>query len=459
MFDVRNSLRPYFTIPNGAAFLFMAITLATSGDYGIHGDELYYMACGRHPAWGYVDHPPLVSLLVIVGTRIFGETMFGLRIMASIAGAVTVLLTAKIARKFGGGVFSQSFAALSICCSTVFAAIFGFFSMNPFDIMLCTLFMHTFICAVENPSWIKWTMVGLLSGAGVLNKYTFLVLGFSLFTSLVITRQWKVLRSPGLYAAGLIALVMFLPHVLWQMSNGWPTLEFMRNATGLKNIQLSPVSFFVQLIIGLNPFTLPVWLAGISFLLFSKRAAAFRFIGWTVIIFVLVYILQRSKFYYVVPVFPILLAAGAVEIEHFAKRAHAGWTRWTAMSLLLISGIVTTPFAVPIFPVEQYVSYAKSIGMWNMLRMEKNEDEEVLPIHLVHRMGWEKLVGEIAKTYRALPQSERDSCAILASWYGIAGAVDYFGPALGLPPAICPHNSYWSWGTGGYAGNVVLAVG
>ncbi len=454
----RTLFRGLLTIQNGAALLFLVLTLVTAGRYGFFGDELYYFACSKHLAWGYVDHPPMVAFLTFLSTHIFGETMFSLRLMSGMAGAVTVLLSARIAGLLGGGEFSKSLAALSICFAPAFPGLSSFFSMNPVDIMLCALLVVLFLDIIKAPSVTKWIAFGILLGAGLLNKYTFLVLGFSLLTSLVITRRWSLLRSPWLYVSGAVGFLMFLPHIMWQIHHGWPTLEFMRNATEYKNLSLSPLAFLSQLTMGLNPFTLPLWLSGLLYLLFNSRAQEFRFLGWTAVIFLLVYMIQNSKSYYVVPIFPLLLGAGAVAVERFSQILGSRWPRWVMVSILIVSGTTLMPLAVPILPVKQFVAYAKTLGIWNTIRMEKGEGD-VLPLHFVYRFGWEELVDTIGDAYKALPQDERDSCAVLASWYGIAGAIDHFGPKVGLPNAICPRNNYWLWGTRNYSGRVVLAVG
>ncbi len=251
---------------------------------------------------------------------------------------------------------------------------------------------------------------------------------------------------------------MFLPHILWQINNGWPTLEFMRNATEFKNLSLSPFTFLSQIIIGLNPFTFPIWLSGLGFLLFSRKIKEFRFLGWTAFIFVLIYMLQNSKFYYVVPIFPLLLSSGAVAVERYLMRFHIRFLKWVLVTILVVSGAILMPLAVPIFPVDQFVKYSKALGLQSELRMEKGESIS-LPLHFTYRFGWKELVDTVANAYNALPQHERKECAILASWYGIAGAIDHFGLKYKFPNSICPRNNYWIWGTHNYSGEVVLAVG
>jgi len=455
---IRATFREQISIPNIAALCFLVMTLLTAGRYGFYGDELYYIACSKHLDFGYVDHPPLVALLTFIERSVFGETKFGLRFLSGLAGAVTVLFSAKIAGMLGGGKLARSLAALSICFAVAFPAMSSFFSMNPVDITLCTVFIYLLSRTIAAPSPEKWIALGVLFGAGLLNKYTFLVLGFSVLLSLIITKRWDMLKSSWMYVGGMISIVMFLPHVMWQIRNGWPTLEFMHNAAEFKNLSLSPFAFLLQLTIGLNPFMLPLWLSGLLYLLLRKEIKKFRFLGWIAVVFLLVYLVQNSKIYYVFPIFPLLLSSGAVAVERFSQNYRVGWPKWVMGSAMVISGTVLMPLAVPILPVPQFVSYAKSLGLWNLIRMEKGEGD-VMPIHFVYRLGWEELVDSVSTAYNALPQNEKGECAILASWYGIAGAIDHFGPEHGLPNAICPRNNYWMWGPRNYSGDVVLAVG
>lgn len=343
------------TVPNAVALLFFLLILVGSTQYGFFGDELYYFACSKHLDFGYVDHPPLVALLTLISTWIFGETMIGLRFLSGLAGAITVLLSSQIARMLGGGKFAQALTALSVCLAPAFPALSSFFSMNPIDIMLCTLSIVLLIKTIEAPSPAKWVTFGVLLGIGLLNKYTFLVLGFSLLVSFIITKQWNLLRSPWIYISGVIAFLIFLPHILWQIHNDWPTLEFMQNATKYKNLPLSPVAFFIQLNIGLNPFTLPLWFSGMLYLIFNKHKKEIRFLGWMAVVFITVYVSQNSKIYYIAPIFPLLLSSGAVMIERFSQNHHISWPKWIVTSTIIVSGSLLMPLATPLLPVEQFI--------------------------------------------------------------------------------------------------------
>jgi 4-amino-4-deoxy-L-arabinose transferase-like glycosyltransferase len=451
-------LASLITVPNSAALMFLVLTVATAGRYGFFGDELYYIACSKHLDFGYVDQPPMVALLAYISRYLIGEHLIGLRILSGLAGAVTVLLSAQIARKLDGGPFAQSLAALSVCFAPAFPALSSFFSMNPVDVMLCTLAILLLLQVNESSPPKKWIIIGIVLGIGLLNKYTFLSFGFALLLGLLISKQRRFLKSPQIYVSGVIAFLIFLPHILWQIQHGWPTLEFMENATRYKNLTLSPVEFSMQLILGLNPVTLPIWIAGLLFLLFNRSMRSYRFMGWTAVFFVAIYATQNSKFYYVLPVFPFLLASGATAAERLVERAKGLWVRTAVLAPLVISGILLLPLAAPVLPVDTFVSYSKAMGLWNAIRMETGEGDR-LPLHFVFRFGWEELVESVSEVYDELPEEERLECGIVTSWYGPAGAIDHFGPKHGLPGAISGRNSYWLWGPGRYSGEIMIAVG
>jgi 4-amino-4-deoxy-L-arabinose transferase-like glycosyltransferase len=451
-------MRAFLTIPWIAAISFFLLIVSTAGRYGFFGDELYYIACSKHLAFGYVDHPPLVALLTLVSRSVFGESLLGLRVISGMAGALTVLWAARLAQKLGGGPFAQAVASLSICFATAFPALSSFYSMNAIDITLATLLFVLLADATKDPTPSRWIFVGLVFGLGALNKYTFLVLGFSFVVSLVVTRRWSILKNPWIYVGGTVGALLFLPHVMWQIAQGWPTLEFMRNATEHKNLSLTLTELGGQLLIGLNPLTFPLWTVGLGALVASPALRSVRFLGWMALIFLAVYGTQSSKFYYVIPIFPLLLSAGALQAEQFLMRLSRPWFRWALLSPIALTGCLLMPLAVPLLPPDQFITYSKALGLWNAIRMERWEGD-TLPLHFLFRFGWEELVEDVAVSYQALTAQEQKDCVILTSWYAPAAAVDFYGPRHKLPSAISPHNSYWLWGPGNGPHTTVLAIG
>jgi 4-amino-4-deoxy-L-arabinose transferase-like glycosyltransferase len=450
--------RIFLNIPFLLSVLMFGLQMATAGRYGFFGDELYYMACGKHLAFGYVDHPPFVALIARISLFLFGGSILGFRFWSALAGALTVWLTARLSRELTGDAFAQGLAALMILVSSVLPALFSFMSMNAFDVLICTVATLLLMKIVQGASKKTWLFFGLIVGIGLMNKYTMLVFGFAVFVGLLATQQRVHLRSPWPYLAGLIGLAIFLPHIIWQVSHGWPTWEFMKNAQAFKNVAHSPVGFLLQMILTFNPIAFPVWMSGLVYLLFGKATAQYRFLGIAAVVFLIVYITQNSKVYYVVPILPLLLASGSVSISWLIRHLAKGWLRPAMIAILIAGGAVLLPLGVPLLPADRFIRYSKAIGIWKHVKMEKGQSE-TLPLHFVYRFGWEALVQQIADVYHNLPDEERAQCGILASWYGIAGAVDHFGPEFGLPNAICGRNNYWLWGPGDVTGETVLTVG
>ncbi len=448
----------FFNIPVILAIFLVALLLATANNYGIFRDELYYIACGEHLDFGYVDQPPLVALLTRLSLILFGNSLLGLRLFPALAGAATVLLAAVIAKELGGGKFAQGLASLTILAAMSLSVFFGTMSMNPFEVLIWTICAYLLIRILNGASPKLWLLFGLVAGIGLQNKHSMLVFGFAVVVGLLLTRQRRLLASPWPWLGGLIAALIFLPNLIWQAANGWPTLEFLRNAQLYKNYPVSPLDFLLQLTIALNPLTMPIWIAGLLFFFFGKDAAKYRTLGIMFVACFVVFVLQRSKFYYIVPAIPLLLAAGAVAIERLTRRIGWKWLNPAIAFLLVISGGFLTPLALPILPVESFISFSQTIGMLENIRTERHE-QVALPQHFADRFGWREMAETVAEVYNGLPEEEKAKCAIFTRNYGEAGAIDYFGPELGLPNAICGHNSYWFWGPRDYSGEVVICFG
>ena len=447
-----------FSVPLLIALLFVILEVVTAGNYGFFGDELYYIACSKNLAFGYVDHPPLIALITLISRIIFGGSLWGLRLTAGLAGAGTVLVTVEIVKQLGGGKFAQNLAALTILSASIFPALSSFLSMNSFDILICSICILMLLKIINGADKKYWIYLGITAGIGLLNKYSILNLGFGIFMGLLLTRHRRFLKTKWPYITAIIAFLIFLPHIIWQIENGWPTLEFMRNVQDYKNNPISAFEFLIQLVIGLNPLTLPVWISGFYFFFFDKNAKEFRLAGLIVLIFIGAYMLGNSKFYYAAPVFPLLIAGGAVLIHNLIEKLRMFWIKPASVIIIALSGIVFMPMAVPVLPPDMFLNYSKTLGLVNELQMERGQSD-LFPLHFVYRFGWPELVKHTADVYNALPEGERSKCAVFAKWYGPAGAVDLFGKKYGLPGAISGRNNYWLWGPRGYTGEIVIAIG
>ena len=436
----------------------LLLHLATNlfGGYGIFRDELYYLACSQHLDFGYVDQPPLSIWILAASRWLFGDSLFALRLLPAVAGAATVFLTGLMAREMGGRRLAQALAALGSLVSLVFLAMNGFYSMNAFDILLWAVAGWLLIRLVADGQPRTWLLLGVVLGLGLLNKVGVLWLGAGLGVGLVLTPERRFLRTRWPWVAGTIALGLFLPFVLWNATHGWAHLEFMHNATSGKYSGLSPLSFIGGQLMQQNPVALPLWLAGLVFLAFSRAGRRWRLLAWIyATAFVILIVNGHSKSEYLSPSYSMLFAAGGVALERWLGGARR--VLGPAYAALLLSGLALTPIVLPVLPVESYIRYAEALG----IRPSTAENKELadLPQFYADMFGWKEKAEAVARVFHSLPKAEREKCAVLGDNYGRCGALDFFGRRLGLPPCISGHNSYWIWGPRGYDGEVLIVLG
>jgi len=446
-------LSPWAWVVAGVAFLFF---LATAHGYGIFRDELYYLACSEHVGLGYVDQPPLIAWITWIVRHTLGTSLLALRAVPAAALGATILAAAWTARELGGGRFAQGLTAVCVAVAPIYLALFTILSMNAFDVLLWTLALAILVRTLGSDRPRLWLAFGAVVGIGLENKLSVLFLGFGVVVGLLLTPARRHLRTPWPWLGGLLATLLFAPHVGWQVTHGWPTLEFIRNATAHKNLPLSPLEFLGAQLLGLNPAAAPLWIAGLAALLLAAWARPWRALGWAYLAVLAVMLLQHAKPYYLSPVYPVLLAAGAVTVER-ASLARRRWLRPAAVTVVILVGAVVAPLAKPLLPEDTLVAYAHALG-----RAPSSDERQRLgrlDQFFADMHGWPELARSVARVVDALPPADRARVCIYAQNYGEAGAIDLFGPALGLPKAISGHNSYWLWGPRGCDGSVVVVIG
>jgi 4-amino-4-deoxy-L-arabinose transferase-like glycosyltransferase len=439
------------------ALVRLVAVLLFSGRYGYFRDELYYLACADHLALGYVDHPPLSIGLLAVVRALFGDSLFAIRLLPALAGAVTVFLSGLLARKLGAGKFGQSLTALAVFFSPVLLGQSRYFSMNSLDILFWTIAAYLVLIIVTDDWPRLWPLFGFAVGLGLMNKYSvgFLVIG--LVAGFLLTSQRKHLLSPWFWAGAVIAGVLFLPHLVWEIRHGFPSFEFMRNAALYKNVPVSIPEFFLGQSLEVGFAQAVIWIAGLFYFFFHPQGKRHRFLGWMFIVIFAIMIAGRAKAYYLSPVYPVLLAGGAVLLERTSARRGRGWMRASLAGFVLAFGLIAAPMAIPCLPLRTYISYQDLLGMTPS--SEERKELGVLPQHYADMFGWEEMVATVAGVYRSLTPEEQEDCVIYVRNYGQAGAIDFFGGKYGLPKASCTHNSYWFWGPPEKEGKALIVFG
>jgi hypothetical protein len=436
----------------------LLIQFAGINHYGYFRDELYYLACGEHLAWGYVDQPPLIALIAWLARHLFGTSLFATRLFPALAGAAIVYCTGRLARELGGGALAEFLAALGILLAPAYLAFDSFLSMNAFEPLVWLLCGWIAVRIVKGADARWWLAFGLLAGIGLQNKHTMLVFGFALVAGLLISGNARLLASKYIWLAGALAFAIFLPNLIWQARNGWPQIEVVRNGQAYKILHISALQFIFEQVLFLQPLALPIWLIGLSWYFRGTEGKRFRFLGWTYLIIMAIFIAFDGKSYYALPIYPVLFASGGVALESFFAVSNRRRPAIAYTVLLVIVGLITLPFGVPLLPVGTFVKYSNLLPYGHPVKTERDAPVELTQLYS-DMFGWDHMAHQIAKVYHSLPPSEQQGCAILAGNYGEAGAIDVYGPNLGLPKSISGHNSYYYWGPRSYTGECAIVFG
>ena len=426
--------------------------IARAGDYGYQRDELYFISCAQHLAWGYVDQPPLIALIAKVALA-FGRSLYDIRLLPAIAAAATVLVTARLTRRLGGGLWAQILAMLGIGLAPFYLAVGSLLTMNAFEPLLWIGATYLFVKASETDALPSWAALGVVSGLGLVDKYSMFFFLGSCILAIALTPERRSLARPGFALAVGIALAIVAPTLVWQAQHGWPQLEVLRAAAAAKNVVVGPVDFYVQQILMMNPLAAPIWIAGLASL--GLRRGPLRWYAFAYAILSIVYLALGAKVYYLAPIYPVLFAAGSTVVERRLQRVR--WAEAVYPVFLLLAGLAIAPEAFPLLPLPAFLQYEHVFDVRG-IKMEKHP-EGLVPQHFADMLGWDTLVQTLARADAALTPAEQREAVILTRDYGQASAVDFLGPSLGLPRAISGHNNYYLYGTRGASGNVVLAIG
>jgi len=377
--------------------------------------------------------------------------------LPALSAAAKVFLAGWIARELGGGKFAQFFAALLTLLAPIYLTFDNFFSMNAFEPVFWMLCAAIALRIVNSDGQRLWLLFGLVAGVGILNKHSMLFLGSGLVVGLLLTSGRKQFAQMEIWLGAGIAFLIFLPNLLWEIRNGYPTIALLHTVIGSKYTTVSPLAFIAQQFLLVNPLAAPFWLAGLWFLFADKRGRKYAFLGIAYVVVLLEMILLHGKIYYLAPAYIMLLSAGSVAWEqHIFSRTKA-WLKPAIIAPLVLSAIVAAPLAMPILPVAAAVKYTKFFGVQDV--KVENVPLDSLPQLFGDMFGWPEQVQAMSRAFHSLSPEDQSRAALLVYNYGEAGAIDYLGKHYGLPKAISGHNQYGYWGPRGATGELVIAIG
>ncbi len=450
----RADLAPAVLIIAGISFL---AHVAFGNNYGYFRDELYVMAMSQHPAFGYVDVPPLVPWITLIPRFLTGNALWAIHVISALVCAGTIILTGLMARLLGGAGWVQGLAALGSATAIILLGTGSIYTYDVFDEFWWALAATVLIALLRDDQPRRWLLFGLVAGLGLLTKETILFWGFALVVGLLLTPQRRLLFTRWTLFGGLIAFALVLPFLLWNAVNGWASLQYWAGYSQNHSSGGTPLDFFVNQILIMNPISVLLWGAGLWYF-FSKRGARYRVFGWAYVILFVLFIAIQGKSYFLAPAYPPLLAGGAMLIGGWRVRWPRWGPRWVAVYAvaLTLSGVLLAPAAMPVLPPAVYARVYGPSGSSGS--QQESGDVYGLPQALADRFGWEQQVALVARVYHSLPPSEQRVACIYADNYGEAGALVEFGGRYHLPPPISGHNAFYLWGPGGCTGQVIITI-
>lgn len=398
-------------------------------EYGYHRDEFYYISVGDQFSFSNLDMLPLSPLFLKFITLVFGYSIKAIHLASSLLGAVSLLLTCLITKELGGNKYAVLLSGTFFLFSgfIIFGSLFTYDSID-FLVIVAVLYLIVKIFNTDNQK--LWLYVGIILGLGLLNKLTILFFGFALFVVLWFVPQRKMFKTKQIWIAGIIALLFLTPYLLWQYQNDWYFLGFASSYAGGISYLASFPEFVWNQIFPNNIVALPIWLTGLYLLLFSTRWKKYRFFGIMYLFLFLLFYKIGAKFYFLTPMYAILLSAGSVKLAE--KINSYKRTRIAIPVIYVLLSLPLLPMLVPLLPINSFISYAKILGIDAGVKYE-NLRLNQLPQHFADRFGWEELVQQISSVYHEMPAEDRVDAGVLTTNWGIASAVHFFKGKYNLP--------------------------
>lgn len=421
--------------------------------YGFQRDELYFIACGRHLSFGYVDHTPMVPWIARLTQTLFGESLLALRIPSLVAGALSVILAGLLVREMGGRRWAQAFTCAVMVAAPAYLRAHSILHIPTFEMLYWTACFLVLARIINGGNEKLWLLFGAIAGIGLLNKPTVLFLGAGVAVAIVLTPLRKHMLRPWVYLGGAIAFLIFVPNLIWQYNHDWATYRFVKQLNENTMQDISFVDFMLGQVLYMGPLNALVWAPGLLFLLFAKRGAKYRALGLICAAVFTIMIITKAKVYYLAPAYPALFAGGALAWQGLI--ANSRWGKRAAFALPFAGLIWTAPLGLPMLPIE---NAPKAIRAMTGGLVDENTAHEITG-DWRDQHGWENMVATVAEVYESLSPEEQKDCIILTRNYGQAGAIDFFGKRYGLPNALCTFMTYYYWGPGDRSGEVAITVG
>ncbi|MEL7162155.1 MAG: glycosyltransferase family 39 protein, partial [Bacteroidota bacterium] len=391
--------------------------VAIVNGYGLHRDEFLYLSEGSHPAWGYMEGPPVIGWVAGLSKLVFGSSVLAAKVPVLLVGLASVYLLLRLVREFGGGKHAQLVAGAAWVLSPAYLgsnALFQPVSFNQFCWLLIGLALVRTI-KYRRPR--DWYVLGGVTGLALLTKYSVVFYLLALGVGLLLTPQRKLFADKHLWRAAGIAFVLWLPNLIWQYVYGFPVVSHMEELATTQLVNVSPADFILPQFL-FHWAGLLVWLPGLYALLRKEELKDYRALGWAYPALILLLLALSGKAYYTIGIYTSLLAAGGIFWERWLRAK----SRW--LLPVLACNFVLIPYGLPILPIEQMQTYGIYMrDEWGVSPPLRWEDGSIrdLSQDYADMHGWEEMVAAVAEFYHALPPEQQATTLLYGGNYGQAG--------------------------------------
>lgn len=441
---IRKDSRPIYYLILFFCFIKVLVHFFANANYGLHADELYYIALSHHLQWGYLDNSPLIAVIARTSEILFGSSTFAWRIIPTIASALMVSLTGLMTYHMGGKRIAVSAACLGGICSPAYLATSYLMQPVIFDQLLWTAFAYSIVRYVQTHRQRFLYLAAVIIGLGILNKYiTLMYVGIAV-VSIIATAQRRDFRLKQIILPTVICLLIASPNLIWQLQNGIPIIKYV-GIVHERTVYLGAGDYLFQLTF-FHGAGMAVWLAGLAYLLVNQAPEnRYYFAAIAFVLVVALVLILQGKIYYSLGAFPVLFAAGGVCWEKMLKKSSA-LIKYSLLALTICITLIALPIVLPILPfnaARYYVGLMRTYTSIDQpLRWEDGKVHEI-PQFFADMLGWQDLAAQTTEACNLLTMQQRAQAAILTDSYPVAGALTHYGKEL--PPVISANNSFINW--------------
>ena len=386
--------------------------------YDLHRDEFLHLDQANHLAWGYTSVPPLTSWISWI-IKALGNSIFWVRFFPALFGALTTVLVWKIVEMLKGNFFALLLVAIAITFSVV-TRLNTLFQPNSVDVLSWTLLYFLLLKYISTgaPRWM-W-LLGVAFAIGFLNKYNIVFLLLGTLPALLITDHHRMLLKKDVYIAILIAFILIAPNLYWQYQHQFPVLRHMEELKRTQLVHVERLGFLKEQVLYFIG-SIYVLIGGLLAALFYKPFRPYRFVFFSYVFTIALFLYFQAKAYYAIGLYPVLLAFGAVYLEQ-ATRQH--WRVYLRPLLLIVPVLIFIPMVKLAFPIYTPAEFEQTALATGRTHRWEDGKEHMLEQDYADMLGWSELARKVDSVYASIP--DKKGLIVFCDNYGQAGAINFY---------------------------------